>query len=128
MSIQIPKLKKTFFIVLLYLFCFFESNAANFVSSATGDWDVGATWGNPGNDSEGSGYPGSLDNATISSGNTVRVKFSQTVNDITINSSAVLTTSNNRTLTVLGNYVVNGTHTGGVGSKATFSGSSKSMS
>jgi hypothetical protein len=122
------KTVKGVILTIFCLLCFLESNAINFTSATNGDWDKGATWGNSGNDVEGSGYPGSLDNATITSGKTVQVKFSQTVNDITINSGGVLTTSNNRTLTVLGNYIVNGTHTGGVGSKVTFSGSSKSIS
>jgi len=42
--------------------------SATFTATATGNWDSGATWGHSGNNTEGSGYPGPNDTATINSG------------------------------------------------------------
>ena len=123
------KIVKSLFMVLFCFFCLLESNAANFVSTSSGDWEKGATWGNSGNNVQGSGYPGPSDNATITSGITVQVKQNgDGVNNMTINSGAVLSNSNNKDLAVSGNYVLNGTHTGGNGSTVTFSGSGASIS
>lgn len=50
--------------------------AATFNSNPPGDagnWNVGATWGNPGDDVEGSGFPGNADLFVISAGDTVTV-------------------------------------------------------
>ncbi len=103
-------------------------NAANFTSASSGDWDKAATWGNGSINIIGVTYPGPLDNATITSGKNVQVKQSESVLNITINTGGVLTNSNNKDLTVFGNYVLNGIHTGGNGSTIIFFGLSKSIS
>ena len=121
-----PYLKLTF-LSIFYVFCLNQVNAANFTSAQNGDWDVGATWGNASNVA-GLGYPGPTDNATITAGKTVQVKIDESVNDITINSKGVLIVKNNKNLTILGNYILNGTHTGGNGAISTFSGTSKTIS
>jgi hypothetical protein len=115
-------------VILICLLSLFKVNAANFTSSQSGDWDKGATWGNGSLNIIGVTYPGPLDNATVTSGKNVQVKQSQSVTNITINTGGVLTNSNNKDLTVFGNYVLNGIHTGGTGSKVTFFGISKSIS
>ncbi|MGN6645069.1 MAG: hypothetical protein ACTHJT_00955, partial [Cytophaga sp.] len=113
---------------MISLLSLLKVNAANFTSALSGDWDKGATWGNGSLNIIGVTYPGPTDNATITSGKNVQVKQSQSVANITINSGGVLTNSNNKDLTVLGNYVLNGIHTGGNGSTVIFSGLSKSIS
>jgi len=45
--------------------------ATNFVSVATGAWNVPATWGYTGTATAGVNYPGASDKATVSTGNTV---------------------------------------------------------
>jgi len=42
---------------------------ANFQAVASGDWNVGATWGNAGDNTEGSGWPSTNDTAEIDSAN-----------------------------------------------------------
>ena len=59
--------------VLILLIGSLSSDATDFTSSSSGLWDKGATWGHAGDDNEGSGYPGALDNATITSGKSVQI-------------------------------------------------------
>src|SRR5258708_3874618 len=76
--------------------------AAAFTAAATGDWNLGATWGFAGNNVAGSGYPGSADTAIInSSGRIVTVNATtEACTTLTITSG---TLQNNGTLTVSGN-------------------------
>ncbi len=50
-----------------------RSEAADFVATTTGNWALGETWGNSGNNVAGSGYPTTGDAATINPGVTVTV-------------------------------------------------------
>jgi hypothetical protein len=128
MRIKNAQYLKSICLMVFFSCCLFETQAANFTSTTNGDWDNGATWGNPGNNVSGSGYPGVADNATITSGKTVQVKFDQSVNNITINNGGLINTSNNRDLSVVGDYINNGTHTGGNGSRVLLSGAAKTIS
>src|SRR5882757_1487053 len=75
--------------------------AATFTAAATGDWNLGVTWGNAGNDVAGAGYPGSADIAIINSaGRIVTVNATtEACTTLTITSGSA---QNNGTLTVNG--------------------------
>lgn len=45
--------------------------AASFTVASSGVWNLGATWGNSGNNVAGSGYPGSADTAIIATAKSV---------------------------------------------------------
>lgn len=60
-----------------------KTHAAVFNDAANGDWNLGATWGNPGNNVVGSGYPGSSDTVTIDS-HTVTLTADQVASTVTI--------------------------------------------
>lgn len=49
---------RQYLIIAVLIFSNLLVDAATFTAVQNGDWNVGATWGNPGNDVEGSGYPG----------------------------------------------------------------------
>jgi len=72
-----------------------------FNDTNNGNWNSGATWGNPGNDVEGSGYPGPSDNAVIDS-NTVTLTAPQSVNNITISGGTL--SAGAQTLSVYGDW------------------------
>src|SRR5882757_8457616 len=76
--------------------------AATFTAAATGDWNLGATWGNAGNDVAGSGYPGSADIAIINSAGRI-VTVNATTEACTTLTITLGTVQNNGTLTVSGN-------------------------
>ena len=87
--------------------------AAAFNDAATGNWNVGATWGNDGDNVEGSGYPGSGDTVTIDS-HTVTLTGNQSNAGVTI-SGGVLELGSN-TLTITGGWTFSsGTFTPGTG-------------
>ena len=117
-------------LAVVCVFCmigFAQVQAANFTSIQSGDWDDGDTWGHDGK-AIGVDYPGPTDNVIIATGTTVQVTSDESVNDITISSSAILTVKNNKILSIAGNYVLNGAHTGGTGATSNFSGVSKTLS
>ena len=111
-------------------------------TAASGDWNQGATWGNPGVNTAGVGYPSASDNATIPVGKTVTIPaglsasvaslsmgdgITSTMSYINLTSTSSLTVNgtldiyeaqinlNGGTLTVTG--TINGT-VGGVGPTA----------
>ncbi|MFO1475215.1 MAG: YDG domain-containing protein [Verrucomicrobiota bacterium] len=47
------------------------AEAATFTAASAGAWNLGATWGNAGNNTAGSGYPGASDVAVIPTGKSV---------------------------------------------------------
>jgi hypothetical protein len=106
------------------LLCVSTSQAATFTAAAAGDWNLGATWGNPGNDVAGSGYPGAGDTATIGAGNTVTVNATtEACATLNINSTGVCL--NNGTLTVgtaLASPTTGGTLTQGGGATLNLNG------
>ena len=59
----------------------------SFTATSTGDWNLGATWGNGGDNVEGSGFPGSIDDAGINGGVTVTIPagFAASCNVLTMN-------------------------------------------
>ena len=61
-----------------------ESQALLFNDAATGNWNAGATWGNAGNNVEGSGFPGAGDHIRKdTSGATITVTANQSFGDST---------------------------------------------
>src|SRR5262245_15909587 len=72
-------------VMVVTFFCPSKGLAAAFTATTAGNWNVGATWGNSGNNVEGSGFPGSGDTATISAS----AGLSVTVNIATAKCSAV---------------------------------------
>ncbi len=62
--------------------------AASFTSGQSGAWNSGATWGNSGNDVEGSGYPGPNDNATVAPSHVVHVDATVSVNNLSVNDAS----------------------------------------
>lgn len=104
-----------FVIILFFLSSLFvasaqKANAATFTSTQSGDWNLGATWGNSGNNVEGSGYPGPSDTAQVTTTHVVTVTANQTVSAFTflgastagvleVDSGVVLTVTNAVTMT-----------------------------
>ncbi|MDE3057159.1 MAG: hypothetical protein KGJ59_04300, partial [Bacteroidota bacterium] len=78
--------------------------AAGFTTSASGSWSVGATWGNPGNNVEGSGYPGPTDIATINNNLTVTLDGNRSVYQLKITGSSV---ANGTSTLNIGSYSLN---------------------
>src|SRR5258708_9480672 len=54
------------------------AHAATFTAAATGAWNLGATWGNSGNNVAGSGFPGAGDTANIPNTFTVTIASGRT--------------------------------------------------
>ena len=73
-------------------------------SIATGDWDVAGTW-------DCSCIPGDNENVIIDSADVVTLTADEIINNLTIYATGELANSNNR-ITVNGNYVNDGTHSG----------------
>jgi hypothetical protein len=69
--------------------------AANFTAAATGNWSLGATWGNNGNNVVGSGVPGASDTIIIATGKTVTYDNSapSTVGSVEVLGSIVISKS-----------------------------------
>ncbi len=79
---------KMFFVFLILLGGFFvcgvgKASAATFNDVTDGNWNSGATWGNPGNNIVGSGYPGGYDAVTIDS-NIVTINDDQDASSLAI--------------------------------------------
>lgn len=64
------------------------SQAATFTATGAGNWNLGATWGNPGNNTAGSGYPDAADIAVINGFNVI-VSANQTVDSLFMDGSGV---------------------------------------
>ena len=73
-------------------------------SIATGNWENAATW-------DCSCVPSSSSNVIVATGHTVTVNAGTTVNNLSIESEAVLNSQGNL-MTITGDYVVNGEHAG----------------
>jgi len=71
------------------------SRAATFTATTTGNWSLGATWGNSGNNVVGSGVPGSADAAVIPVGFTVTYDNSAPVTAGTVDVSGSIIVSKN---------------------------------
>jgi hypothetical protein len=82
--------------------CFGNRGYAQFVSVADGNWNIGATWGNPGNDIAGSGFPSTGQTADVSHNVTIPTGFSATITDITIQPAVSLTISSTGSLNLNG--------------------------
>ncbi|MBN4061630.1 hypothetical protein JYU20_00345 [Bacteroidales bacterium AH-315-I05] len=78
----------------------------NIISNGTGGgfWDVASTW-------VCNCVPTASDNAIIDSSDVVTLQNAETINHLTIYATAILTDAGND-MTVTGNLIVNGTHTG----------------
>jgi len=86
--------------------------AASFTSNQAGDWTLGATWNNPGDDVEGSGYPGPGDIASV--GHDVDLGKNQTCSNLTVTANTLYCRGYD--LTTVGPVELSGTldaHTGG---------------
>ncbi|MFO7755202.1 MAG: hypothetical protein R6V34_04365, partial [Bacteroidales bacterium] len=95
-------------ILLISIFFVFNvlllNGQTTYTSASSGKWSDGTTW-------VGGVVPGPNDNAIISSGTTVSLdKPNQTINDLTIQTGAVVN-GENRILTVNGTFLINGTYT-----------------
>src|SRR5882724_10872523 len=86
------------FIMSLTMF----SHAATKTSIASGYWNTASVW-------SPNGVPTAMDNVIIGSGQTITVSSDQSVKTLTVNAGGNLTWSNSKTLTLLGNFTVNGT-------------------
>ena len=62
--------------------------AVGFSATQSGDWNLGATWGNSGDNVEGSGYPGPTDVANIIDNFTVTLTASQSVGQLNVTGSS----------------------------------------
>lgn len=89
--------------------------AASFNDAATGNWNLGTTWGGAcaAACSEGTDYPGSGDTVTIDS-HTVTLVGASNANDVTIGASGTLV-AGSQTLNVYGSWANSGTFTYGTG-------------
>jgi hypothetical protein len=110
------------------LICATNVQAAVFTATATGNWSLGATWGNPGNNVVGSGVPGSADAAVIPasitvtydngapatagtvdvSGSITITKSGGTFGDFNINSGGAFSFGGQVPVTFSGNFTNNG--------------------
>lgn len=105
----------TGFLVLMGFVLPPSARAAAFNDAATGNWNIGTTWGGgcAAACTEGTDYPGPVDTATIDS-HTVTLTAQHSVNDITIASGGTLSAGSNR-LIVYGGW----SNTGGTFTAAT---------
>jgi hypothetical protein len=81
-----------------------QAEGATITSAQTGNWTTGSTW-------VGGSVPSNSDNAIIANGHTVTLVSSRSIVALTINSGGTLA-GGGFTLTVSGNFVVNGTYSG----------------
>jgi autotransporter-associated beta strand protein len=88
---------------------------STFISAITGSWNTPATWGYSGTPTIGLNYPGTIDNAVISTGDAVDINQNPTspaiCTDLTINSGATLTIAAGKALTVNGTLTNNAGNT-----------------
>ena len=81
-----------------------------FVSTQTGLWEDGATWGNNSPGTNGTDYPGFNDDVVISGGTTVTHLNNESPRRVTIENNAELISTGD--LRVRNAYVIDGTHSG----------------
>lgn len=117
-NMKTKKPMKTARLLFIFITCFSLQTcvfAATFTATSSGDWNLGATWGNPGDNTEGSGFPGTADDAEINGGITVTIpaSFSATCNDLTLNADLSMSlastlnfTNSTCSLTVEGNALM----------------------
>lgn len=72
------------------------------MSVQDGNWNIGATWGNPGNDIAGSGFPSTGQTADVSHNVTIPIGFPATITDVTIQPGVSLAISSTGTLNLNG--------------------------
>ncbi len=93
------------FVAYVFASLFFTepANAATFTAAASGNWNVGTTWGGACASScvAGTDYPGAADVVTIGSSKTVTLTQAEAATTLNLNSTGVLDLSN-FTLTVSG--------------------------
>lgn len=82
----------------------------DFVSTTSGDWEDGATWGNASPGTSGIDFPSTNDNVTIASGDVVTLFDAIAIRDLDIAATAEL--SCEAVLRIRGHYVCNGVHSG----------------
>jgi hypothetical protein len=85
-----------------------------FVSAASGNWNVGATW-------VGGVAPASASSARIAPGHVVTVTANTTINNLIIDNGGELN-SQNYYFTVNGDYTLNGIHSGSAGDRVRLAG------
>ena len=98
------------------------AKAATFTATASGAWNLGATWGNPGNNVAGSGFPGASDTANIPNPFTVTIASGRAeacttlnLNSNNGNNAALNFTDNTSALSVSGTATVATPTSGGGG-------------
>jgi Peptidase family C25 len=103
------------------------THAATFTATASTTWNLGSTWGNPGNNVAGSGFPGPADTANIPSGISVTIASGRSeactalsLNSDAGNSAALNFTDSTSALNVSGTATV-GTPTSGLGGTVSLS-------
>src|SRR6185295_11010851 len=86
---------------------------ATFTATTNGAWNLGATWGNAGNNVAGSGFPGVSDTANIPSGISVTIASGRTeacaalnLNSDALSSAALNLTDSTSALNVSGTATV----------------------
>lgn len=89
--------------VIFFLALSSSVQAATFTAAASGNWNVGTTWGGAcaSGCSAGTDYPGSADVATIASSKTVTLTQAEAATTLNLNSTGILSLDSN-TLTVSG--------------------------
>ncbi|HXM48975.1 MAG TPA: C25 family cysteine peptidase [Pyrinomonadaceae bacterium] len=114
-------------VVVSLLYVTRPAHAATFTAAATGSWNLGATWGNAGNNVAGSGFPGASDTANIPNGITVTIAAGRTeacttlnLNSNNLNNAALNFTDGTSALNVSGTATI-GTPTSGSGNIVTLS-------
>src|SRR6267154_119699 len=114
-------------VVVSLLYVTRPAHAATFTAAATGSWNLGATWGNAGNNVAGSGFPGAGDTANIPNTFTVTIASGRTeaCTTLSLNSDAGNSASLNFTDST---SALNVSGTATVGTAATVGGGTVSLS
>src|SRR5690348_8666385 len=101
--IKMKPILKILTVIVVLLGAEAKVQAASFTNTLSGVWNLGATWGHAGNNTAGSGYPGSADTAVIPTGLSVTGLggSSQACTTLTLQGTGSLTVDAN-TLTVSG--------------------------
>ncbi|MEQ8338412.1 MAG: hypothetical protein RIA62_13740 [Cyclobacteriaceae bacterium] len=90
------QLFKAFFFICLLFLCSYISKGTAFISSQSGNWNDGATWGNASPGTIGIDYPDNNgdDDITISAGHTVILQSNSTINSFIINVNGIFDYNN----------------------------------
>ncbi|MBY0433567.1 MAG: hypothetical protein K2U26_05620, partial [Cyclobacteriaceae bacterium] len=75
---------------------------SQFTSVQDGNWNLGATWGFPGNNTAGSGFPSIGQTALVQNNVTIPASFSATITDVTVDVGVYLTIASTGTLNLNG--------------------------